>query len=205
MNGIHGKLYVLWANVWGGQNRMIFHLWWSIEHIECWIYFQLHIKPFFSCPSSSMPTLLIYYTLTLTVLKFRALKPKSNHTNHTKPWCFTILTIFSEVWPNFRILTKYQNFNKISEFPPNFRISTKLHNFDQYFICCVILLFLFVIVIHLKMLLSVFFAFVIVAGQFNQPSPTLSWQLDSFARHTVQPFKNIYIDIFYFKITELQS
>ena len=107
---------------------------------------RLHDVLLFSCPSSSMPTLVIYpywiVTDWLTVMKFRALKPKSNHTNHTKPWCFTILTIFfriltifsdfdqvSEFWPNFWISTKFQNFKQISEFQPNFRISTKSQNF----------------------------------------------------------------------------
>ena len=32
---------------------------------------------------------------------------------------------------DFRISTKFQDFNQISGFQPNFRISTKYHDFDQ--------------------------------------------------------------------------
>ena len=50
---------------------------------------------------------------------------------------FTILTKFhnfdqiSQFLPNFTILTKFHNFEQISQFRPNFTIFTKFHNFYQ--------------------------------------------------------------------------
>ena len=35
------------------------------------------------------------------------------------------------MWPNFKISTKFQNFDQISKFQPNFEISTKFQNLSQ--------------------------------------------------------------------------
>ena len=82
----------------------------------------------FSCPSSSMPTLLIYYIgHSLTQWLCWNLEPwNPNQTIQPIP-----NLEFSEFWPNFRSLTKFQNFDQISQFQLNFRISTKFQKFDQ--------------------------------------------------------------------------
>ena len=98
----------------------------------------------FSCPSSSIPTLASYLH-------------KRSHTSRKKnyffgkvfncPWpptlpshSFENATNFHENLPksnfwlsfrNFTILTKFHNFDQLSQFWPNFTILTKFHNVDQ--------------------------------------------------------------------------
>ena len=91
---------------------------------------------FFSCPSSSIPTFVIDWLINGLEFSFRVLtKPY-----HTKPYKttqnFRILTKFwnfdliSEFWPIFTILTKFHKYDQISHFLTNFTIVTKFHNFD---------------------------------------------------------------------------
>ena len=87
-------------------------------------YRSCHIS-LFSCPSRSIPTLLINYTfITLHNLWCRPYKtiPTTKFHNCDK---------ISQFWANFTIFTRFHKFDKISQFWPSFTIFTRFHNFDQ--------------------------------------------------------------------------
>ena len=92
----------------------------------------------FSCPSSSIPTL-VTHSLTdwlcwIQLQNFDQTIPNQklwNLASEFWPNFQKFYHIFSEFWPIFRVLTKFQNFDKISQFWPNITILTKFHNFGQ--------------------------------------------------------------------------
>ena len=93
---------------------------------------------FFSCPSSSMPTLFIHH---IGWLCWNLEPSNPNQNIQTIPsheisefWpSFQKFDQILQIWPNFTISTKFQNLDQISEFRPSFRILTKFQNFNQNF------------------------------------------------------------------------
>ena len=102
----------------------------------CWIYKIKYC--IFSCPSSSIPTLVTHSVTVLIQLQNldQTIGLKFSFRIWTKP--YQVLTIFhnlnqiSKFWPKSTILTKFHNFDEKSQFWPIFTILTNFHNFDQF-------------------------------------------------------------------------